>query len=188
MAFGPRRASPPHDTVTKEEPAEPVAGPGEILDHVTARATQVAHSLLGGRRDGDGSELTGPVQPGQSSGVAAVGLDPIARALGDQGGGHHVAAHPHRSEQALEVITGRARLVAGPDLLGLAQPFDQASDRVSVVEDLVDLCAVTIGRKHRHRDRVLRDVHPQVDESSVGNTGHGWLLPSVCRLRSPTGE
>ncbi len=43
---------------------------------------------------------------------------------------------PHRGEEALEVITGRARFVAGPDALGLAQPFDQASDRVSVVEDL----------------------------------------------------
>ena len=81
MAFGPGRSCPPHDTVTKEEPAQPVASPREILDHVTARATQIAHAFLGGRRDGDRGQLTGPVQPGQSSGVAAVGLDPIAPPL-----------------------------------------------------------------------------------------------------------
>ena len=129
MAFGPLRPSSPHDAVTKEEPTEPITGAGEILDHVTAGATQVAHAFLGGRRDGDGGELTGAMQPGQTSGVAAVGLDPVARALGDQGGGQ--------------------------DLLGLAQPFDQAPDRVSVVEDLVDFGGVAIGREHRHRDRVL---------------------------------
>ena len=50
--------------------------------------------------------------------------------------GHHVAAHPHRSEQALEVITGGARLVAGPDPFRLPEPFDETSDRVSVVENL----------------------------------------------------
>ena len=86
VTFGPFRPSPPHDTVTNEEPAQPVAGPSEILDHVTACATQVAHSLLGGGGDGDRGELTGSVQPRPSSGVPTVGLDPIARALGDQGG------------------------------------------------------------------------------------------------------
>jgi hypothetical protein len=86
MAFGPLRPSPPHDTVAKEKATQPVAGPGEILDHVTARPAEIAHSFLGRRRDGDRGELTGPVQRRQSSGVPAVGLHPIARALRDQGG------------------------------------------------------------------------------------------------------
>ena len=37
--------------------------PDRRTGHVTTRATQVAYSFLGGRRDGDRGELTGPVQP-----------------------------------------------------------------------------------------------------------------------------
>jgi len=155
---------------------------------MSPRATEIAHAFLGRRGDGDRSELAGSVQPRQSPGISAVGLDPIARALRDERRRHHVAAHPHRGEEALEVVAGRARFVTGPDRLRATDPLYQASDRVGVVEDLVDLGGVAVWGEDRHGDRVLRHIHPQVDELTVGNTGHGWLLPSVCRLRSPTGE
>jgi hypothetical protein len=78
--------------------------------------------------------------------------------LGDRA--HDVAAHPHRGEQTLEVISGRARFVAGPDPLRSPDPLDQATDRVRVVEDLVDFGGIAIGRQHRHRDRVFRHILP----------------------------
>jgi hypothetical protein len=131
-----------------------------------------------------GGELAGPVQTRQPPGIPAVGLHPIARALRDERRCHHVAAHPHRGEKALEVVAGGARFVTGPDPLRATDPLDQASDRIGVVEDLVDLGGVTLRGEDRHGNRVLRYIHPQVDELTVGNTGHGWLLPSVCRLHS----
>jgi hypothetical protein len=132
-----------------------------------------------------GGELAGPVQPGQSPGITTVGLDPVARSLRNERRCHDVTTHSHGAEQTLEVVAGGARFVAGPDTLRLPQPFDEATNRVAVVEDLVDFRGVPVGRQDRHSNRVLCDVHPQMDEPSMGNTGHGWLLPSVCRLRSP---
>jgi hypothetical protein len=76
------------------------------------------------------------MEPGQASGIPTVGLDPVARALRDERGCHHVAAHPHRGELALEVIARRTRFVAGPDPFRATNPLDQAADRVTVVEIL----------------------------------------------------
>jgi hypothetical protein len=94
--------------VAEQEPAEPVAGPGEVLDHVPSSATEVTHAFLGRRRDGDRGELAAPVESRQSPGIPTVGLHPIAGTLRDEGGCDHIAAHPHGGEQALEVVAGGA--------------------------------------------------------------------------------
>jgi hypothetical protein len=142
---------------------------------------------LGGSRDGDRGQLSGPVQAGQAAGVAPVGLDPIPRALGNKGGCDDIAAHPKGAQQAMQVIASRPGLVAGPQRAGATEALDQAPDRSFVVEDLVDLGDVAVRREHRHRDRVLRDVHADVGVAAMRKTGHGrFLLPYVGSIRRST--
>jgi hypothetical protein len=172
--------------VAEEEPAQAVAGPGQIGDHLPPDAAQVPHALLLPGGDGDGRELAGAVQPGQAAGVALVGLHLVAFAPGHERGRHHLAAHAEGHEQAVELVAGGPRLVAGPQPGGVAEAGDQAADRLLVVEDLVNLGVVAVGREDRDGDRVLRHVHAEVREPPMRQTGHGRLL-SVCRLHSPKG-
>jgi hypothetical protein len=60
----PGRPAPPHPPVAQQELPQPVAGPGEVLDHVGSGAAQVPHRLLldGGDTEG-GDQLAGAVQP-----------------------------------------------------------------------------------------------------------------------------
>jgi hypothetical protein len=90
----PGRPAPPHPPVTQQELAQPVPRPGEITDHVGAGAAQVPYRLLPDGGDADTDQLAGAVQPGQAAAVAPVGLDLVARRLGDQQGGDHLAADP----------------------------------------------------------------------------------------------
>jgi len=59
----PGRPAPPHPPVAQQELPEPVAGTGQVLDHVDAGAAQIPHRLLLDGRDADGDQLAGAVQP-----------------------------------------------------------------------------------------------------------------------------
>lgn len=64
---------------------------GDLLGHLIRSkddmdavvAQQVTHRLLLGRWDTDRGELAGAEEPAELARIAAVGLDPLALALGD---------------------------------------------------------------------------------------------------------
>ena len=77
-----------------------------------ARPHQLAHRLMAGVRHPDGGQFAGAVQAGQGDGIPAVGLDALARLLGDQRRGDDRAVMPERGDLALQAIAGRTGLVA----------------------------------------------------------------------------
>ena len=162
-----------------------VARPGEVFDHVTPGPAQVPNRLLARARDGDGGELSGAVETSQTASIASIGLDPVARSLGDERRRHHIAANSERGEQALEFVASGPGLVAGPQAVGTSETLDQTSDRFFIMENPLDRSDISVGWQDRYRDRILRDVHPKVDESLMSNTGHGRFLLPQCRLHSP---
>jgi len=85
----------------------------------------------------DRRQFAGPVQLGQSAGIALFGLDLAAWGDGDQGGGDELGRDPEALEQAGQPMTGRARLVAKAHCFGVAQGLDDAPDAGLVVEPAV---------------------------------------------------
>ena len=57
-------------------------------------------------------QLAGAMQPRQAHGIAAVGLDPVARPLRHQRRGDHHALMAERDDLAIKTVAGRAGLVA----------------------------------------------------------------------------
>lgn len=123
----------------EQELGKAVPGPGAVLHHVAPGAAQVPDGLLLDRGHSDGHELAGPVEPGQATGVPAVGLHPVARGLRDERGSHDVARHAEAGQQTVEVVAGWPGLVTDPKGVRLREAGDEMADRVLVVEDPVDL-------------------------------------------------
>jgi hypothetical protein len=121
--------------MAQQERPEPAPCTVEIDDHVPARPAQIAHRLLLGARDPDGDELPGAVQASKPPAVPPVGLHPVAGCLRDQRWRHHMTRDLEALEEPLQLIAGRACLVASDEPAGLAHPGDESSDRLLVVED-----------------------------------------------------
>src|SRR5579859_1598731 len=102
------------------------------------------------------------MQPGQTPAIAYVGLDLVARRLGDQRRGHHVTAHPERPQQPVQPIARRSRLITGPQQTLLREPGYQTAHRLLVVEDLLDVRALLARVEYPDRDRVLVHIHPEM--------------------------
>jgi hypothetical protein len=79
----------------------------------------------------------------------------ITATLGHERGCDHLATHAHRSEESVQVITRRSRLVTGPELGRVGEGVDQTTNRGLVMEDAVDDRVVAVGLEHRDGDRVL---------------------------------
>jgi len=71
-----------------------VAGAHQIAAHVLDAAHQVAEALIGDRRHERKPQLPGGQQPHHPERVTAVGLDPVARALGDRPRRRHAHVDP----------------------------------------------------------------------------------------------
>jgi hypothetical protein len=81
---GPRSAAGIDPPVAQEKGLQMLALLAQVRHCRLARPHQLAHGLMPLIRHPDGGQLAGPVQPGQGQGIPAVGLDTLARALGDQ--------------------------------------------------------------------------------------------------------
>lgn len=79
----------------------------QICHRDLSRPHQLAHGFMAWIRHPDGGQLTGPVQPGQGQGIAAIGLHTLARTLGDQRRGDDGTLMPERRDLALQAIVRR---------------------------------------------------------------------------------
>ena len=162
MFHGPVVPAPPDPVVAQQELAQPVPGPGAVDDHVGSGPAQIPDRFLGHRRHPDGDQLPGPVQAGQATTIAFVGLDPIPRGGRDQRRRDHLTRHSECPQQSAQLVTGRARLVAGPQPAGTAQPGDQPAHRVVIGGDLLHIGDVLAGTQDPRRDGVL--VHIETEK------------------------
>ncbi len=105
-------ALPVDASVAQQLLADSVAGGGARPAQVVAAAHQVTQALLLGRRD------------------------PIARPHRRQRGSDDVARHPERDEQPVELVAARARLVADSQPAPVAEPCEEATDRLLRVLEL----------------------------------------------------
>jgi hypothetical protein len=71
-------------------------------------------------------ELATAQHKGQTLGVALVGLDPVSRSDGDERGGDHLAADPHRPELAGQLVARGTGLVTGDQAPGILEATHQA--------------------------------------------------------------
>ena len=130
MAGGPGRLRPREPSaVAQQEFGQPVTRAQEVRANVFATAEQIAGRLflLGGNVNrGEG---LGAVQHRELRGIAAIGLDPIAGAARDEGGGDEVAGHPVGAECPLELKAAGARFVAAGDRPLASQALDEAQNR-----------------------------------------------------------
>lgn len=81
-------------------------------------------------------QLAGAKELGETLGVAAVGLDLIPGALGNERGSDDVAGEVHGGDPAVQVIACGARLVAKDDFrAGSGQFADEPQDGIGMVVD-----------------------------------------------------
>src|ERR1700758_2072523 len=86
------------------------------LDSVLTRSAQIAHRLVRLVRHPDGLELARARQLGQSSAVATIVLDAIARAPRDQRRGHDFAVVAVPTQLPIQAIARGPGLVDDADL------------------------------------------------------------------------
>jgi hypothetical protein len=72
------------DAVAQQQGFEAMARAAAFAHRVLARANEVAHGFVGNVGNAHGAQLAGTRQARQQDRVAPVGLDPVARALGDR--------------------------------------------------------------------------------------------------------
>ena len=116
MRPGPGLAAGEDPAMAQQKRLQMLALRAQVLHRRLARPHQLAHGLMARIRHPDGGQLAGPVQPGQGQGIAPVGLDPLARALGDQRRRDHRAVMAESGDLALQAIAGRTGLVAEQQL------------------------------------------------------------------------
>src|ERR1019366_4155521 len=158
---------------------------------ILARASEIANRLVRRIWNPDGAQLTRSRELGQAQAIAAVGLDPIARALRNQRRCNHLAVIAASRKLALQAVASGPGLI---DHLHLSwrtvarEPLDELSH---VMPDAAyQPRRRSTGLRHCHRDAVL--VHIQSNEK-LDTLIHGrspcWLLTTrsqhVARRSSP---
>jgi hypothetical protein len=76
------------------------------------RTHQIAHRLMCFIWNPYWSQRVRAMQTHQAHRIAPIGLHPIAWTLGDERRRHHLAVMPEREELTIQIVSGRASLVA----------------------------------------------------------------------------
>ena len=112
----------------------------------------------------------------------------VARRLGDQRRGDHLAAHVQAVQQPGQLEAGRSGLVAGSQAAGVAEAANEPADGCLVVGNPLDVWDLLVGRQDPDRDGVLVDIQAEMDRREVRDTGHGRLLPYGGSARPSVGD
>ena len=136
----------------------------QILANVVTAAAQIPHRLLfRGRRMHLGQRPRAQHHR-ELLRIASVRLHSVPGLDRDQRRRHHDAIHVQLSKLALQHVPAGSRLVADPQLSdGLAlQPLRHPANGARLVRDLPFHRLVSSRQQHRHLDRVLGGVQPNV--------------------------
>jgi hypothetical protein len=154
--------------LAQQEARELLARSAQPMHRVETSAHQIAYRLVRGIRNPHRRQLARPVQPRQTGRIPPIRLDPVARPLRDQGGGHDSTVVPVRRQVTLDAIATRACLLAEPQLHPLVaklagQPL-QSCRRVrdpAVVSNLAPQAAF----RYRHDDPLLMNIKPDIRDT-----------------------
>ena len=167
--------------MAEQERVEPLLHPLAVIEQVAAGADQVPDRLLRRGRDPDRGQHPGAQREGQADCVATVGLDPVRGALRDQRRRDHLARHPHRGNEPVQLVTRRPGLVADRQHPAVAELPEQPPHRFLVVRDPVDGRDLPARPQHPAHDLPHRGIHSHVDRLRPGwQTSHDGWLPSAC--------
>ena len=106
--------------------------PQQVGAGIFATAQEIARGFLLLGRNVNRGEGTGAVQDGELAGIAAISLDAIAGAAGNQRRRNDVAGNLPRRERALQLEAARAGFVAAGHGALTLRPLDKAHDRRAV--------------------------------------------------------
>ena len=96
--------------MTQKQGLEPMTAATQIIDRIGPCPAQVANGLVGGLRDVDGFELSGPEQSRKLEGVTAVGLYPVAGTRRCHRGSHHETRDAQLTQSPRNPKPARARV------------------------------------------------------------------------------
>ena len=156
-------------SLAQQKPGELLAGPAQAVHRVEPCPYQIAHRLVPTVRNPHRGQLASPVQLGQAGGITPIGLDPVARPLGDQRGGDHDAFVPAGRQATVDAITARPCLVAKPQLHAVAAELAQQTvQRRRCVRDpaVLSHLAAQAALRHRDDDAVLVNIQPNVSDTN----------------------
>ncbi len=155
--------------VLEQERLEPLTGSTLVIDGIGASAAEVADRLVGGFRDVDGIQRSGPMSFGQHLGITLVGLHLVAGLAGNFRGSDNdtiVAeldqpADQHEAAGTGFVAEAQAHILA----VLLAQPGDELVHGLKAVADLpVGVhVPITSGFGNRDGDGVFVDIKSDVE-------------------------
>ena len=169
--------------MAQEETPHTLPGDPAVVLQILAGADELAQRFLGRGGDANRDELAGSVETGEVTSIRAIGLEPHARALGNESGRDDVTSKTEGTEQSLGAVASRPGFVADPKRRGIAEANRQVADCFAGVGDHPLVAARAAGSEGCHRDRIL--VHVQPD---VCNAVHNRSL-SVCgSLRDLRGQ
>ena len=178
VPLGPVPAVAVEAAMAGQELPEPVAPAEELLLDILPAPEEIAPGLARLVRDGDRREIARSEEPHQLADIAAVGLDPIAGFPGCERGGHHLAQHAKGRALAVQLIAGRAGLVADPDVAFAPQALEVAPEVARLIGNRVDLRLLTAGPENAnpagafaivngHKDAILFHDRPPFACGSV---------------------
>src|SRR5659263_611694 len=172
----------PDEATTQEQLGESVTGAHQVAAGVLAGAHQVAGRLLGKARHAHRDELLEAQQAGQPDGVAAVGLDAIARCARDARGRRYQAGHAGGEEGTRQLVAGRPGLIGDRRRRLRADPGDQRFGGHGHGQ------ALHLTREPVEHSRLDRTgVHVKADERTLMHSGASSRpRPAVALLATAT--
>ena len=156
------------DAVAQQQGLEAVAGVALFAHGVLAGTHQVAHGLVGCARHTHRSQVSRSRQPRQHHRVAPVGLDSVARALGNRRGRHHLAFDTRRTQVPPNNETARAGFVHHMQPMSPADQFSQRLvQRRKIPADAAHMSNLTVapGVRRGDVDAVLVNVQTDVQNA-----------------------
>jgi hypothetical protein len=111
------------NVLAQEKGLEAILRSFEVTDAILTGATQISNGFVIDLGDVDGGEVARTPQPGQVLGLAAVGVDPVAGFVRNQGGGDHPTSMPRLGQIAVQPIAARPGLVDKDKVFSLRVPL-----------------------------------------------------------------
>jgi hypothetical protein len=165
--------------VTQQQLREPVTRAHQIDADVLARPDEVTQRLLLGARHPDTVQLARQQQPGQVLGIAAIGLDSVARRARDLPRRADQTVHAAALHLAREAVASRAGLIGRAHRARQARAEPRRLAHDTGQPERAHLAGLDV--EHRRHD--LDGVHVETDHGL--SLRHGRLL--LCGCGHPRG-
>ena len=152
-----------------------------VIHRIGPCPAQVAHRFIVRLGNVDRGQFPGPQEPRQFARIAPVGLDPLARPGGSEGGGHHLALYSELTQAPGQPKAAPPRSLNAGSLL--CHGFGAAAQSIFLPRQIVAQrphthFAFAPGFRHRSDHHFLMDIQSEIEFFLLG-----CLLVRVVKLR-----